>query len=64
LAGKEKTKYMIIMRVHHFKEPFSYRFPPQRDEARTNKHGIEVIIKNHDSPVNQHDEIHASSSGM
>lgn len=41
-----------------------FQFPPQRDKAQTNKHGIEVIIKNHDSPIDQHDKIHTSSRGM
>lgn len=64
LAGKVKTKYTIIIRVHHLNGSFSYWFPPQRDKARTNKHGIEVIIKNHDSPIDQHDEIHTPSGCM
>uniref|UniRef100_A0A0K8R460 Putative palmitoyltransferase zdhhc6 n=1 Tax=Ixodes ricinus TaxID=34613 RepID=A0A0K8R460_IXORI len=51
---------LTILEVHAILRIF--RFPSQGDKARTNKHSIEVIIKNHDSPVYQHDEIHTSSS--
>ncbi len=42
----------------------TYRFPLQRNVTRANKHGIKVVVKNEDGPVNEHDEVDAASCGV
>lgn len=39
----------------------TYWFPAKRDASRSNKHSIEVVVKDKDSPVDEHDEVNAAS---
>lgn len=38
-----------------------YWFPAKRDASRSYKHSIEVVVKDKDSPVDEHDEVNAAS---
>lgn len=42
----------------------AYRRPPQRDVPRADKHGAEVVVEDHDGPVEEHDEVDASPGGV
>ena len=42
----------------------SYWFPAERDVSRSNKHGIEVVVEDEDSPVDEHEEVNAASCSV
>lgn len=37
-----------------------YWFPAKRDVPWSNKHSVEVVVEDEDSPVDEHDEINAA----
>lgn len=41
-----------------------YWFPAKRDVTRSNKHSVEVVVEDEDSPVDEHDEINAASCSV
>lgn len=43
---------------------YTYWFPSKRDVPRSNKHSIEVVVQDENSPVEEHDEIDAASCSV
>lgn len=37
-----------------------YWFPAKRNVSRSNKHRIEVVVEDEDSPVDEHEEVNAA----
>lgn len=42
----------------------AHRRPSQRDVARADEHGAEVVVKDHDGPVEEHDEVDAPAGSV
>lgn len=41
-----------------------YWFPSEGDVSRSNKHSVEVVVENEDSPVEEHDEVNAATCSV
>lgn len=41
-----------------------YWFPAERNVSRSNKHSIEVVVEDEDSPVEKHNEVDATSCSV
>lgn len=46
------------------KKQNSYWFPAKRNISRPNKHGVEVVVEDKNSPVYEHEEVNAACRGV